>query len=87
MLTVTATEIKQKLGDCLESARDEPVVIENRGRPTFVILAIKEYKRLQTLEDAIWVLRAKEAEQEGFLGHEESTHRLMERLNAIKAEH
>ena len=30
MLSVIAIEIKQKLGDCLESARDEPVVIENK---------------------------------------------------------
>ncbi|MFO7642726.1 MAG: type II toxin-antitoxin system Phd/YefM family antitoxin, partial [Candidatus Competibacteraceae bacterium] len=54
MLNVAATEVKQRLGQYLESALTEPVVIEKSGRPAVVMLSVVEYERLCALEDAWW---------------------------------
>ncbi|KJR41398.1 hypothetical protein MCHI_002693 [Candidatus Magnetoovum chiemensis] len=40
---------------------------------------MKEYERLEDIEDAYWVNKAKEAEAEGYLGEKES----MDFLNSI----
>jgi len=82
MLLVAATEIKQRLGQYLETAQSEPVVIKKSGRPSIVMLSFSEYERLQMLEDALWGEKAKLAIQGGFVGAEETTRRLQERLNA-----
>jgi prevent-host-death family protein len=68
MVTISATEAKNKLGACLDKAQREPVLIESSGRPRAVILNYEEYERLQTMEDYYWVQRANEAEKSGYLG-------------------
>ena len=82
MKTVTATEMRQHLGQYLTAALAEPVVVEKLGQPVIVMLSIAEYERLQALEDAYWGERARQAEQGGFTGYEETTRRIQERLNA-----
>ncbi len=82
MLNVAATEVKQRLGQYLESALIEPVIIEKAGRPAVVMLSVAEYERLRTLEDAWWGERARQAIDGGFAGSEETLQRLQERLNA-----
>lgn len=82
MLNVAATEVKQRLGQYLESALIEPVIIEKAGRPAVVMLSVAEYERLRTLEDAWWGERARRAIDGGFAGSEETLRRLQERLNA-----
>ena len=82
MLNVAATEIKQRLGQYLESALTQPILIEKSGRPAVVMLSIAEYERLRALEDAWWGERARQALESGFAGPEETLRRLQERLNA-----
>lgn len=82
MLLVAATEIKQRLGQYLESAQSEPVIIKKSGRPSIVMLSFSEYERLQMVEDAWWGERAKRAVEGGFVGADETMRRLQERLNA-----
>ncbi|HRZ24273.1 MAG TPA: type II toxin-antitoxin system Phd/YefM family antitoxin [Candidatus Contendobacter sp.] len=82
MKTVTATEMKQRLGQYLTAALVEPVVVEKSGQPVIVMLSMAEYERFQALEDAYWGERARQAEQDGFTGYEETIRRIQERLNA-----
>lgn len=69
MQTFTASEAKNKLGLVLDSAQQHPVTIEKQGRPFAVVLSLETY---EMLEDAFWILQAKQAEKEGFLSEEES---------------
>ncbi len=82
MLTVAATEMKQRLGQYLENALTEPVLIEKSGRPSVVMVSVAEYARLQAIEDAWWGDRASQALQSGFAGSDEAMRRIQERLNA-----
>lgn len=68
MTTVTASDAKNQLGQVLEKALVEPVVITKSGRKIAVILSAKEYERLQTLEDRWWAHQADQADAEGYIG-------------------
>jgi len=72
MKTVSSTEIKNRLGQYLEKAIAEPVVIEKAGRKVAVVLSFDEYNRLLRLEDSYWAARARAAEESGWIGQEES---------------
>ena len=72
-MKITATEIKNHFGEYLEEAISEPVVIEKTGRPVAVMLSIKEYDRLISLEDDYWVQKALQAEKNGYIGQKESS--------------
>ncbi len=82
MLNVAATEVKQRLGQYLESALTEPVMIEKSGRPAVVMLSVAEYERLRALEDAWWGEQAQQAMESGFAGPDETLRQLRERLRA-----
>ncbi|HEX2244975.1 MAG TPA: type II toxin-antitoxin system Phd/YefM family antitoxin [Gammaproteobacteria bacterium] len=82
MKTTSATEIKNRFGQVLESALVEPITIEKSGRPVAVLLSIKEYQRLIELEDRVWAEKARQAEAEGLLGTEQSTRWIQEKLGA-----
>ncbi len=73
MTKTTATDMKNHFGEYLEGAISEPVVIEKTGRPIVVMLSIKEYERLITLEDTYWAQKALRAEKIGYIGHKESS--------------
>ena len=49
MQYVSATEAKQRLAAVLDAAQSEPVMIRRQNREVAVVLAPKEYKRLQGL--------------------------------------
>jgi len=72
MISVNATELKNRMGRYLQQAVSEPVIIEKTHRPFAVILSYDEYERLRSLEDSYWIEKAKQAEKEGFVGVEES---------------
>jgi prevent-host-death family protein len=44
--TVTAAEFNQRPSRVKRAAEDEPVVITEHGRPSFVLLTYAEYQRL-----------------------------------------
>ena len=71
-MKTTATDIKNHFGQYLEESILEPVFIEKTGRPVAVMLSVKEYARLITLEDAYWAQKAALAEKTGYIGKKES---------------
>ncbi|BBO81726.1 type II toxin-antitoxin system Phd/YefM family antitoxin [Desulfosarcina ovata] len=71
-MDVTATEFKRKLGQYLDEAERNPVIIKKSGREKSVLLSIDEYNRLMALEDAYWAQQAKQAEAGGYLGEAET---------------
>lgn len=70
--TVSATEIKNRLGQYLARVAVEPVAVEKNGRPVAVLLSFEEYELLQRSDDYFWGQAARAAEAEGFLSVEES---------------
>lgn len=80
MLTIGATELKNKLGEFIDKARREPVLVQSHGRNIVVILDHAEFERLRRLEDAYWIERAEHAARNGFMGTEETMTYLQERL-------
>ncbi|MCY4283879.1 MAG: type II toxin-antitoxin system prevent-host-death family antitoxin [Thiotrichales bacterium] len=68
---ITATELKNRLGRYLEAAQVEPVIVEKSGRTSSVVLSKRRYDQLCRLEDMLWDMKARNAEQEGFLSDEE----------------
>ena len=72
MVTVKATEMKNKLGHYLQMALTEPIVVEKTNQQVAVLISMKEYERLTRLEDAYWGERAKAAEVEGYVSEAET---------------
>ena len=68
MKMASATDIKNHFGQYLERSVLEPVIIGKTGRPVAVILSIRDYERLSTLEDQYWAQRAAQSEKRGYLG-------------------
>ena len=66
MKTITASEAKNRFGAVLDSALVEPVMVEESGRNSVVIMAATEYERLIKMEDAYWAARTVQAEAGGF---------------------
>jgi len=66
----TANEVVHRLDDYIEEARKEPVVVEQNGRRTAVIVSYEEYQRLRAQEDELWARRAVDAEAGGYVGSE-----------------
>jgi len=84
MISVNATELKNKMGRYLQHSITEPVIIEKTHRPFSVILSYDEYERLRSLEDAYWIEKANQAKKEGFVGVEESM-KFIEEAAGVKA--
>lgn len=82
MKTISSTECKTRLGEYLESVRNEPITIEKTGRAVAVLISVAEYERLQALENSYWLDRAKEAEASGYIGTEKSMEVLKAAMNA-----
>jgi prevent-host-death family protein len=75
-MDVTATELKNRLGRYLDMAETVPVIVQKSGRAKSVIISKEMYERLLQIEDAYWAQKAREAEEEGYLGESE-TERLL----------
>lgn len=71
-MVVTATEIKNHFGQCLEEAIQNPLFIQKTGRSVAVMLSVKEYERLSSLEDAFWAQKALNGEKSGYIGRKAS---------------
>ena len=84
MISVNATELKNRMGRYLQHSITEPVIIEKTHRPFSVILSYDEYERLRSLEDAYWIEKANQAKKEGFVGVEESM-KFIEEASSVKA--
>ncbi len=46
MKTLSAREAKNGFGNLIDTARQQPVLIEKHGRPVVVVLAVEEYERI-----------------------------------------
>ncbi len=46
-VTLTASEFQDRVGDALDRALSEPVVITKHGKPRNVVLSYAEYERLK----------------------------------------
>jgi prevent-host-death family protein len=71
-MQVTATELKNRLGQYLEAAQGEVVEVKKSGRLSTVLLSKKRYDALLEIEDMLWDMRAQMAEKEGFISDEET---------------
>jgi prevent-host-death family protein len=81
-MKTAAAEISDKLGQLLDGALTEPMVVEKHGRPSLVILPYQEYEQLRAVEDAYWGARAQAAELSGWVGSETALARIRSRLDA-----
>ena len=68
MEKISATRAQNNFGELLDSARRNPIEITKKGRSVAVVLAIEEFERLQTIEDKLLALQAKQANDEGYIG-------------------
>jgi antitoxin Phd len=62
-MDITATEFKRKLGQYLDEAERNPVIIKKSGRAKSVLMSFDRYNRLMELEDAYWAQQAKQFRQ------------------------
>ena len=72
MVSITATELKNRLGRYLDLAETDPVFIKKSGRPKSVLISQEIYKKFLAMEDAYWAQKALGAEAEGYLGEKAS---------------
>ncbi len=66
MKSYTATELKNKTGQFIESVVKEHVAIYKSGREVAVVMPKDEYDKLMAMQDAFWAERAQHAEAKGF---------------------
>lgn len=52
MKSMSAKDAKNAFGMLIDNARAEPVAIEKHGRRVVVVMAVEEFERLKTLEQA-----------------------------------
>lgn len=84
-MQVTTTDFKNHLGEYLDMAKEEPVVVRKSGKPIAVVLDATEYEYLQGLEDLYWIARAEAAEVSGqWVSHDEAIRLLSARLKQTR---
>ncbi|MEM8594110.1 MAG: type II toxin-antitoxin system prevent-host-death family antitoxin [Pseudomonadota bacterium] len=76
-MNVAATELKNRLGQYLEVAQREPVIVEKSGRVSNVLLSKVRYDALCEIEGRFERLMAQDAQCKGFLSDAE-TQRLLD---------
>jgi len=67
-MQITATELKNRLGQYLDVAETAPVFVKKSGRKKSVLISNAMYEKFLSYEDAYWASKAKAAEVEGYLG-------------------
>ena len=67
-MQVSATELKNRLGQYLDVAETDPVIVKKSGRIKSVLISNATYEKFLAYEDAFWANKAKQAEDEGYLG-------------------
>jgi prevent-host-death family protein len=58
IVTVSSREFNQNISKAKKDARDNPVIITDRGKPAHVLLSIEEYRRITKSEKNILDLLA-----------------------------
>ncbi len=72
MMRVTATELKNQLGQYLAQSLREPVLVEDRRQTIAVVISAEMYERWQEMEDAFWLMKAQQAADSGFVGTDQA---------------
>ncbi|NEO15341.1 MULTISPECIES: type II toxin-antitoxin system prevent-host-death family antitoxin [unclassified Moorena] len=72
MKILGVSDAKNRFGELLDLARREPIQIPKKGRKVAVVISIEEFERLLELEEELIAIKAKQAQQEGFIGLSES---------------
>ena len=67
-MQITATELKNRLGQYLDAAETDPVIVEKSGRVKSVLISNTMYEKFLAYEDAYWASKARQAEKEGYIG-------------------
>ena len=67
-MIASATDVKNRFGEYMDKAQQEPVTVEKTGRRYAVLLGFDEYQRLLALEDHYWGRAAAQAEASGYVG-------------------
>ncbi len=80
MVSYDATTVKNKLGQVIEAARQEPVCVTKSGKEVVYIISAIEYARLRKLESAYLSQVIREAEATGYIGQEKSAALLKAKL-------
>lgn len=60
MISMTATEVKNRFGELADQIRSGPIRVTKSGRDTMVIVSAEEFDRLSEIEDRVWGQRALE---------------------------
>ncbi len=71
-MQITATELKNRLGRYLDVAETDPVIVKKSGRTKSVLISSAMYETFLAYEDAYWASKAKQAEEDGYLGSKAS---------------
>jgi antitoxin Phd len=72
IMQITATELKNRLGQYLDAAETSPVIVEKSGRIKSVLISNAMYEKFLAYEDAYWASKANVAEEGGYLGEKAS---------------
>ena len=70
MTVLTATQLKSRLGEYMEQAQREPIIVKKGGRKYAVIISQEDFERFQALEDRYWAEKARKAQKSGYIGTE-----------------
>ena len=71
-MQITATEFKNRLGQYLDIAETDPVIVKKSGRIKSVLISSAMYEKFLAYEDAYWASKAKHTEDDGYLGPDAS---------------
>ncbi len=69
---MNAKNAQAHFGEMMINAIKEPVAITKYGKLAAVVISADEYEKFQTLEDLYWSMKAKSAEENGYLSNDES---------------
>lgn len=69
---ISTAHLPNGLGQYLDLAATEPVIVEQTGTPLVAMISYQVYQRLLELEDLVWGQQALAAEQEGYLSAEDT---------------
>jgi prevent-host-death family protein len=75
LTTFTARDAKTRFGEVLDEALGRPIGITRHDRLTAYVVSKRDFEslvgRVQELEDQLWLARAENAREEGFVSDEE----------------
>lgn len=73
MRQVNSTDFRNHFGEFLDLAREEPIAINQLGRPVAVLISAAEFAHLQQLDELYRITRATVSDTgEEWIGHNEA---------------